>query len=211
MDKVITWLEARSRWGRLRTLGDSSLVKASVLMPAFGYMLLLNDNVHQYLTIKYDGWLLKYLPSIWRIWLLFYGSFLVATGSILYTTFCPVEVKRYTSEFEMADAEGDHLTRLGQYPQVREQVVRLHSSLSDRQRALLPMQRGEIILSNVTELNVFSISKLLVLQWMVVNIGKPAVRIAIVLLFSLGLGLLAIPAAFTFVQVTVLAAKRILG
>ena len=41
-------------------------------MPAFGYILLLNENVHQYLTIKYDGWLLHYLPSVWRVWLLFY-------------------------------------------------------------------------------------------------------------------------------------------
>jgi len=33
-------------------------------MPAFGYMPLLNDNVHQYLTIKYDVWLLRYLNDI---------------------------------------------------------------------------------------------------------------------------------------------------
>jgi hypothetical protein len=59
----IKWLALQSFWIRLKTLGDSNLVKASVLMPAFGYILLLNENIHQYLTIKYDGWLLNYLPS----------------------------------------------------------------------------------------------------------------------------------------------------
>lgn len=52
------WLELHSRWSVLRTLGGSNLVKASILMPAFGYILLLNENFHQYLTIKYDAWLL---------------------------------------------------------------------------------------------------------------------------------------------------------
>ena len=80
---TVDWLESHSRWNQLKALGSSNLVRASVLMPAFGYMLLLNDQVHQYLTIKYDGWLLKYLPNVWRIWLLFYGSFFLATATIL--------------------------------------------------------------------------------------------------------------------------------
>jgi hypothetical protein len=75
-------------------------VRASVLMPAFGYMLLLNDNVHRYLTIKYDGWLLNYLPSIWRIWFLFYGSFFLAAATIVYSYFCPISIKHYRSPYE---------------------------------------------------------------------------------------------------------------
>jgi hypothetical protein len=118
--RAIAWLEEHSRWNQLRTLGDSNLVNASVLMPAFGYMLLLNDNVHQYLTIKYDGWLLHHLPSIWRIWLLFYGSFFLAIATILYSIYCPSQVKRYASRFAMADAEREHHMRLGQETLVRE-------------------------------------------------------------------------------------------
>jgi len=65
IQRLLTWFERRSRWSKLRVLGQSNLVKLSVLMPAFGYMLLLNENVHQYITIKYDGWLLHHLPSTW--------------------------------------------------------------------------------------------------------------------------------------------------
>jgi hypothetical protein len=44
-------LEKLSRWKNLKVLGGSNLVRISVLMPAFGYMLLLNENIQQYLTI----------------------------------------------------------------------------------------------------------------------------------------------------------------
>jgi hypothetical protein len=57
MDSTCRWLETRSRWSKLRELGRFRLVRASVLMPVFGYLLVLNENVHQYLTIQYDsGW-----------------------------------------------------------------------------------------------------------------------------------------------------------
>src|SRR6266478_2401131 len=67
------WLAVRSRWSKLRLVGQSNIVKASVLMPAFGYLLLINDDVQKLLLkIKFDhgwlfGWLLDHLPSTWRI------------------------------------------------------------------------------------------------------------------------------------------------
>lgn len=127
---AVHWLEARSRWGQLRSLGGSSIVRASVLMPAFGYILLLNENVHHFLTVKYDGLLLQYLPALWRIWLLFYGSFALAIGTILYSFFCPQEVKRYQSSFEMADRETDHQVDMGQLEEVTKSDIPRFSSPS---------------------------------------------------------------------------------
>lgn len=119
---TVDWLESHSRWNQLKALGSSNLVRASVLMPAFGYMLLLNDQVHQYLTIKYGGWLLKYLPDVWRIWLLFYGSLFLATATILYSAFCPQEIKRYSSAFEMADTEAKHHYNINEASLVQHKV-----------------------------------------------------------------------------------------
>jgi hypothetical protein len=83
MNVRFSYLETRARWSKLRDLGQSNLVKASVLMPVFGYLLLLNDQIHQFLTIQYDAdWPFRYLPSLWRVWMLFYGSFLLAMGSL---------------------------------------------------------------------------------------------------------------------------------
>lgn len=181
-------------------------------MPAFGYILLLNENVHQYLTIKYDGWLLNYLPSTWRIWLLFYGSFFLAIASILYSLFCPGEIKRYASAFEMADAGSEHHVRMGLFKGVRDAVQSLYKSLSKFERSMLSMPEPDY---SPTQLQIRdemreTMSKLLVHQWIVQNVKRPWLRIVIFVLFSAGLALIAIPAILTFIQVTGLLVKRVL-
>ena len=67
-------------------------------MPAFGYLLLINEHLH------------RLLPSLWRVWLLFYGSFSLALGAILFAFLCPIQIKRYESEYSYVDTERPHLT-----------------------------------------------------------------------------------------------------
>src|SRR5262249_15550840 len=111
VQRVLTWLEERSRWSKLRVLGQSSLVRASVLTPVFGYLLLLNDNVRQFLTIQFDaGGLFHYLPPMWRVWMLYYGSFSLAIGSIFFSWRCPAYIKQYATAFQMADGERPNRT-----------------------------------------------------------------------------------------------------
>src|SRR5262249_3999128 len=105
VQRVLTWLEERSRWSKLRVLGQSSLVRASVLTPVFGYLLLLNDNVRQFLTVQFDaGGLFHYLPSMWRVWMLYYGSFSLAIGSILFGWRCPANNTRLPFRWQTASA-----------------------------------------------------------------------------------------------------------
>src|SRR5260221_379178 len=109
IDWFWNWLEARSRWSELRTLGQSNMVRASVLMPVFGYLLLFNENVRQYLTILYDATgLLRHFPSMWRVLILYYGFFFFSIGSIFFAIWFPVYIKQYASAFQMADPERHH-------------------------------------------------------------------------------------------------------
>ena len=197
------WLERHSRWNQLRALGSSNLVRASVLMPAFGYMLLLNEQVHQYLTIKYDGWLLNYLPNVWRIWLLFYGSFFLAAATILYSAFCPQEVKRYMSAFEMADAEAKHQYNLSQSSLVQHEVRKIYLEMAPWMVSYFDMEG----MNHEADVSTFAnpeayLSKFFVLQWTIRNMERRGLRIFLYLLYAIGLSLIAIPAAFTFLQVT---------
>jgi hypothetical protein len=210
IQRVLTWLEGRSRWSKLRVLGQSNLVKLSVLMPAFGYVLLLNENVHQYLTIKYDGWLLHYLPSTWRIWLLFYGSFFLASGSILFNR-CPTEVKQYASAFQMVDAERAHRTAQNQTEQLVKEVKALYANMSKWENSIFILPR---LRPDQANMGVGSSPDLassdqwglaLIHIWTVNDIKYPAWRIAVFVLFGAGLILLAVPAGLTFLQVTFLA------
>jgi len=182
-------------------------------MPAFGYMLLLNENVHQYLTIKYDGWLLRYLPSVWRIWLLFYGSFFLAAGSILFSFYCPRELKRYASAFEMADGETEHQYKLGQVNMEKDLVRALLSKRSKWEKEIsgLSEQELERSQSGYGADPKSDLSKLFMHHWHLSNIQRPTLRIPIFLLFATGLSLLVIPAAVTFIQVTVLPFRRFTG
>jgi hypothetical protein len=197
------WLELNSRWNRLKALGSSNLVRASVLMPAFGYMLLLNDQVHQYLTIKYDGWLLKYLPNVWRIWLLFYGSFFLAIATILYSAVCPRVIKLYSSGYAMADTEARHELNMNQALIVQHRVREIYLSMP---RWMLPYFDMDGMNTDVDARHYADpegyLSKFLLLEWAMRDVWHRGLRIFLLLLYAIGLALIGIPAAFTFLQVT---------
>jgi hypothetical protein len=212
-----TWLEIRSRWSKLRELGQSNLVKASVLMPVFGYLLLLNDNVHQYLTIQYDaGWPFNRLPSMWRVWMLFYGSFFVAMGSLLFAWRCPTEVKRYASEFQMVDTERDQRGHQYHTEHTTDELRVLYTAMSQWENTILNLPKLQLDRTNLgigTSPDLPSgdaLGGMLTYIWKVHNIKWPKWRIFIYLLFRAGIILLAVPAGFTFLQVTLLVAKHIL-
>jgi hypothetical protein len=179
-------------------------------MPAFGYMLLLNENVHQYLAIKYDGWLLSqlHLPNVWRIWLLFYGSFCLAAATILYSLFCRAEVKRYVSSFEMADGETAHQLNLGQFDFVRDKVRKLYSELSSWEQSIVPPRPRALNEQGPFPDNRSLLSAILIHQWALRNLQRPKLRCLVFLLYAVGLGLVGIPAGLTFVQVTWLGLTR---
>lgn len=208
-NSCLTWLELHARWSGLRALGSSGLVRASVLMPAFGYMLLLNDNVHQYLTIKYDGILLHYLPTVWRIWFLFYGSFLLAFATILYSLFCPRQIKRYGTPYEQAGAETEHLHQLGSWKGIYEELQSLYTRMCEWEVSLFTMKRLNMT-QPVDEAGYRrATANVLIHSWLVRDIQRPRLRIGIYFLFVIGSSLIALPAAITFLQVCLLLVKRI--
>jgi hypothetical protein len=137
---IVRWIEEKSRWSKLRELGQSGLVRSSVLMPAFGYILLLNENAHQYLTIRFDDWLLQYMPSTWRIWVLFYKTFFLAVASVLFSVFCPREIRRYATEYEIADALRDHVNwQGGRQEDLRRIVGNLYERMSQFESSIFDL------------------------------------------------------------------------
>jgi hypothetical protein len=142
MGKVVDWLESRSRWSKLRELGQSNLVRSSVLMPAFGYLLLLNEHIHSFLVIQYDaGWPFNYLPSLWRLWLLFYSTFLLAIGSLLFSWRCPSEIKQYASPYALVDAERPHITANQLTHLITANLAKLYGGMSQWESSLFKMPR----------------------------------------------------------------------
>lgn len=179
-------------------------------MPAFGYMLLLNDNVHQYLTIKYDGWLLNYLPSVWRVWLLFYGSFFLATAAVTYSFFCPPYVKEFPSPFELAESLTPHMLRHDCGSGLILGLTALYARMSQWERSLTNLEPFDFEEQPASKDDAFrQISNALFQIWTIQDVWHPRLRMFLLVMFAVGLALLAIPAVFTFVQVTFLFLKRL--
>jgi hypothetical protein len=179
-------------------------------MPAFGYMLLLNENVHQFLTVRYDGWLLNYLPNIWRIWLLFYDSFFLASATILYSIFCPLEVKSYTSGFAMAEHEAKYRFALREADNVAAEVKYLYQHMPLWMVSYFSSDELHFG-SNMYERSdtIGHLSKYFVHRWMILNMWHRGIRGCLYVLYAIGLALVALPAAFTFLQVSGIAVKRL--
>lgn len=207
--RALEWLEEHSRWRQLKELGSSNIVRASVLMPAFGYMLLLNENIHQYLTIKYDGWLLNYLPNVWRIWFLFYGSFFVALATILYSIYCPPEVKDYANAFDMAETEAKHQISLRQAEVVRDRLKRLWDNMPKWMFPYFDLNSINLEGSPYDRADpIGHLANMCLVQWMILDMWHRGLRCFIYVMYAVGLTLVAVPAAFTFLQVTWLAIGR---
>jgi hypothetical protein len=185
------------------------MVRASVLTPVFGYLLLLNDQVRQYLTIQFDaGGLFHYLPSMWRVWMLYYGSFFLAIGSVLFAWRCPAYVKQYASAFQMADGERPNRTAQHETEHLRQELKDLYDGMSGWENSVFKLRRlqpdhsnlGVGVIPNLHSSDQWGLG--LIHIWSVNDIKQPWWRIATLALFATGLFLLAVPAFLTFVQVT---------
>jgi hypothetical protein len=163
-------------------------------MPVFGYLLLLNERVQQYLIIQNDvGWPFNHLPAMWRIWMLFYGSVFLAMGSMLFAWRCPAEIKQYASSFSLVDAERPHLTAHNQTQQIVDKLRALYNSMSKWESSIFVLPRlkpdqpnlgagtSPLITADHWGLGLIHI-------WTVNDIKHPTWRIMILFLLWAGLG-----------------------
>jgi hypothetical protein len=96
-------------WSTLREIGNSSLVKMTILIPLAGYLIIFNQRVVELLTLSGELAGLRTpqeLPT--RLLLMYFGLCLVAIGSAIYNWRCPSIVKRYSSAAEYVNNELDH-------------------------------------------------------------------------------------------------------
>ena len=149
--------------------------------------------------IKYDGWFLQQLPSLWRIWLLYYGTISLAVGSVLFAWFCPIEIKRYASNFEMVPTERTLIMQQFTADPLRNELRSDYKKLSRWAQSIYPIDTSDPSLGIPgSDL----ISTILIHRWNMMDVKWPIARLIVFVLFSVGLSLVAVPAVVTFVQVS---------
>ena len=73
-------------------------------------------------------------------------EFLLAAATILYSVFCPQEVKRYSSAFEMADAEAKHHLAMNESSLVQHKTRETYLAIPTWMMSYRDLERlGEVI------------------------------------------------------------------
>jgi len=202
-------LSELSRWDHLRKLGSSPLVRSSLAFAAAGYFLLWNAKFQDFLTIKFDA---HY--SLWRIWMVYYGGINLAVATGLYSFLCPKTIKDHESAFALAQSEAEHLATMGLGPAYLQEVENLESRCTPAERSLFPSDRPRReYLLGVRGLPTErpALASLVVYAWRIHNIRRPRWRLVIFVLYSVGFVLLGVPAAWTFIQVSLFGLRALLA
>jgi hypothetical protein len=198
-----------SRWDSLRKLGSSPLVRSSLAFAIAGYLLLWNAKFQDFLTIRFDAHF-----SLWRIWMIYYGGISVAIATGLYSCFCPRPIKEHGSAFELAYSECQHLTIMGTGLRYLGDVKELEENCTHVERRLWPPDRpADSLVAQIRgkQHEPEVLAALIIYAWRVHNIKRPRLRAAILLIYGSGFVLLGIPAAVTFLQVTIFAFRYLFG
>jgi hypothetical protein len=165
--------------------------------------LLWNEKFQDFLTIKFDAHYSLY--PLWRIWLVYYGGICLAVATGLYSYYCPKPIKNHGSAFDLANSECQHLAIMDLGPSYLEDVKKLEAGCTAAERALFPPDRPRddfILHMRGKPEEPAALASLVVYAWRVHNIKRPALRPWLLAIYSLGLVLLAVPAGWTFLQVT---------
>jgi hypothetical protein len=94
-------------WTALRPIGNSSIVKLTILVPAIGYLIIFNDKLVGYVDLireisgLNDGSGLSVPPRLFQI---YFGLCFVAVASAIYSLACPSIIKRYPSAIDLGAA-----------------------------------------------------------------------------------------------------------
>jgi hypothetical protein len=140
--------------------------------------------------------------------LLFYGTFALAIGSIIFSGLCPAEIKGYVSAFGMADAVRHHLAHQRQKDEARRELEARYLGMSSWEQSLMPPISFDHPTLGVSTTDLES--TIAIFRWNLENIKHPWSRLVVFWLFWTGLILLAVPAAITFCQVTIVFLRHIL-
>jgi hypothetical protein len=186
------------------------MVRSSLAFAAAGYLLLWNEKFQDYLTIKFDTHF-----SLWRIWMIYYGGIYLAVATGLYSLFCPKPIKDHGNAFDLAERECRHLVVTQRGPQYLEEVKKLEAQCTPAERALWPQDRPKDEWFDPHHLhgrpNQHEVwAALIVYAWRVHNIRHPKLRLSILVIYTVGFLLLGIPAAMTFLQVTLFGLRQLL-
>lgn len=193
-------------WGRLRMLASSRLAQASIAFPFFGYIVLYSEaftarNLDQ---INTDLGSHTFIPTLDKIYIIYFGLLLVGVGIAAVNFFCPWVIKRFNdpkacADFYMQMADARHVLEVvGKIPD-KDVPPRSEEILRELKAQAVRLSKDPIEWRKFLELNRESIYGLHVNWYGSHQWHRRPLRWTCALLIYVGMLLLAIPSGDTFI------------
>ena len=175
-------------WADLRVIGNSGAVRASIIVPVIGYMIILNATLAEYLKLHGVEWAHQpatFWDRLWslKLYFIYFGLMFLGVGAAIYQWRCPSFVKKYSDWADYVAGLATH-TDTSQIEVLakilkRQPYADSGTSMDDRLRLYLRMH--------------FSLMSNSDWGW----------RVVTAILFAAGFALLVIPSAMTIARVAI--------
>ncbi|TBD34873.1 hypothetical protein [Rhizobium ruizarguesonis] len=196
--RTVASLDHQSRWSVLRRLGNSTVAKATIAVPLVGYLLLFNGEIVNFLSLHTDFCRPASCGPSLRLLLLYLGCCSIAVGAALYGLKCPALIKKYDSAAAFFEAEKayfcqprnlDYLLKLIELGTEAEPLARNPSNFN---------YNGER-----RDVDPNSLADPMGELYRLLNVSHPRIRLVALISYCVGILILLVPTAMTFVQVIV--------
>ena len=98
-------------WDRLQEFSKQPAVKATIIMPVVGYLILFNAGLQDDLKLSDKfGFASEDSFSVVRLYFLYFGLAAIGVASLWFQLRCPAEVKAHGSAYEFINQEGKQVS-----------------------------------------------------------------------------------------------------
>ncbi|RVD33411.1 hypothetical protein EN742_29900 [Mesorhizobium sp. M4A.F.Ca.ET.020.02.1.1] len=199
------WYEGRSRWQKLRNIGESPATRLSVLMPFAGYLILLNNKIVDYADIDQRFHIfVSHTP--WRIYAFYYGSFFVGIAAAVYSVMVPASIKSAINGADYYNKYVGFYRAQATFKALKSHVAKKIESSNSAQKQVIKAMNTESILSHAAKDEAefdSDLAALVSVFWALDATSRLRVRIVVRILFDLGVFILAVPTIATLFGVSI--------
>ncbi len=201
------------KWSLLRTVGNLTAVRLTVLIPLVGYLIIFNENVVKYLDLakEFAGISNQHFASgiSPKLLLIYFGLCALAAGSAIFSIWCPAEVKHYGTSAAYVGGDGHNIgdfafepieTRLRNSANYTKEYQRIRDRYEPKLLSIdytIEQKREDMVEAKV-QIN----NGILHLYFAYLDNSHPIPRLLTAIFFAIGFIALAVPSAQVFLKVT---------
>jgi hypothetical protein len=183
------------RWNDLRRLGNSSIARASIIVPVLGYLIIFHSDLINYLNIHTS--FCENCSVSWRLYMFYFSCCFFAMGSVIYAVRCPRTIKEYAVARDYFEADKHYFCSADNLAYLFDLLDREGAEPSDP----FPLRSKLASQTNVIPDQLPYLAGLMGQHFFLENRKHPWSRMAVFVSYAVGFILLGIPTVWTFFQV----------